>query len=81
MGVRIASICIRKDARALGETEQRLYVLTRGRRRGFTPTANALRTRLLTQSPGSREVMCPTQSSSAHKRTSSEQELIALGLP
>ena len=27
MGVRIASICIRKDARALGETEQKLYVL------------------------------------------------------
>jgi hypothetical protein len=60
-------------SRDLGETEQRLYVLDAGRRRRFTPRANALRSRLLTQSPGSREVMCPTQSSSAHKRTSTNR--------
>jgi AhpD family alkylhydroperoxidase len=50
-----------KDARALGETEQRLYEL------------NARRSRLLTPSPGSRRAMCPTRSLSAHEHTSTNR--------
>jgi AhpD family alkylhydroperoxidase len=50
-----------KDARALGETEQR---------RPLTPSANARLSRLLTPSPGLQKAMCPTRSSSARERTS-----------
>jgi AhpD family alkylhydroperoxidase len=59
-----------KDARALGETEQRLYVFDAWEEAPFTPSANARRSRLLTPSPGSRRAMCLTRSSSAHERTS-----------
>jgi AhpD family alkylhydroperoxidase len=59
-----------KDARALGETEQRLYVLDAWEEAPFSASANARRWRLLTPSPGSRKAMCPTRFSSAHERTS-----------
>jgi AhpD family alkylhydroperoxidase len=59
-----------KDARALGETEQRLYVLDAWEE---APFYYARRSRLLTPSPGSRRAMCPTRSSSAHERTSTNR--------
>jgi len=78
MGARIACDLHSKDARALGETEQRLYVLDAWRRRPFTPSANARRSRLLTPSPGSRKAMCPTRSSSAPRAHFMNRRLIAL---
>jgi AhpD family alkylhydroperoxidase len=67
-----------KDARALGETEQRLYVLGAWEEAPFTPSANARRTRLLTPSPKSRKVMCPDAVFERARAHFNEQELIAL---
>src|SRR3989442_15746310 len=62
-----------KDARALGETEQRLYVLDAWEEAPFYSERERARSRLLTPSPGSRRAMCPTRSSSVHERTSTNR--------
>jgi len=59
-----------KDARALGETEQRLYVLDAWEEAPFYSEREGAALARLTPSPGSRKAMCPTRSSSAHERTS-----------
>ena len=73
MGVRIASICIRKDARALGETEQRLYVLDAWEEAPVYSERERAALALTDAVTRSRKVMCPTRSSSAHERTSTNR--------
>src|SRR5438128_11054143 len=59
-----------KDARALGETEQRLYALDAWEEAPYYSERERAALALTTPSPGSRKAMCPTRSSSAHERTS-----------
>ena len=67
-GSGIASMCIRKTPAPSARPSRDSTCWTRGRRRRFTLSANARRPRLPRPSPGSRKAMCPTRSSSAHKR-------------
>jgi alkylhydroperoxidase family enzyme len=81
MGVRIASICIRKDARALGETEQRLYVLGAWEEASVyseRERAALALTDAVTRITGGHVPDSVFECAQAHFN---EQELIALGLP
>jgi len=62
-----------KDAASSMRPSRDSTCWTRGRRRRFIPSANARRSRLPRPSPGSRKAICPTRSSSAHERTSTNR--------
>src|SRR5260370_14583104 len=62
-----------KDARALGETEQELYVLDAWEEAPLYSERERPALALPTPSPGSRTATCPTRSSSAHERNSTNR--------
>jgi len=62
-----------KDARSLGETEQRLYVLDAWEEAPFYSERERAALGLTEAVTGSQKAMCPTRSSSAHERTSTNR--------